>query len=105
MDMAANQRCSVPDWLFRTLQRAGLRVESGHTPASLMIRLEGATPLEFDVLSFPVLSLERAQEIIQSSRGGNPKARPLLAIRHLSERTREVLRTCGFSWAEEVTGI
>lgn len=103
--MAANQRSSAPDWLFRTLQRAGLRVESGHTSSSLLIQLEGSRPIEFGVLLFPVLSLERAQELVQNLRGPNPKTRFLFAIRQLSERTREMLRTSGCSWAEELTGI
>jgi hypothetical protein len=60
----ANQRSSAPDWLFRTLQRAGLRVESGRTPESLIVRLQDSKPIEFDVLAFAVLSLERAQEIV-----------------------------------------
>src|ERR1035441_82288 len=105
MGMAANQRSSAPDWLFRTLQRAGLRVESGHTSSSLLIQLEGSRPIEFGVLLFPVLSLERAQELVQNLRGPNPKTRFLFAIRQLSERTREMLRTSGCSWAEELTGI
>ncbi len=103
--MMANRRSSAPDWLFHTLQRAGLRVESGRTPASLIIRLQDSEPLEFDVLTFPVLSLERAQEIVQSMPARNPKARFLLAIRQLSERSREMLRTSACSWAEELSGI
>src|ERR1035441_9477126 len=103
--MAVNPRSSAPDWLFRTLQRAGLRVESGATPSSLMIRLEGSRPTEFDVLRFPVLSLERAQQIVESARSRNPEARVLLAIRQLSDRTREMLRAARCSWAEELTGI
>src|SRR5437773_1253392 len=103
--MTANQRSSAPDWLFRTLQRAGLRVESGRTPESLIVRLQDSKPIEFDVLAFPVLSLERAQEIVRSIPARNPKARFLLAIRQLSERTREMLRTSGCSWAEELSGI
>jgi len=103
--MTANRRSSAPNWLFRTLQRAGLHVESGRTPASLIIRLPDSKPIEFDVLAFPVLSLEKAQEIVQSLSARNPKARLLLAISQLSERTREVLRTVGCSWAEELSGI
>lgn len=103
--MAANHRSSLPDWLFRTLQRAGLHAEPGQTPASLLIRLEGSKPVEFEVVSFPILSLERAHEMILGTRRHNPKARLLLAIRHLSERTREILLTWGCSWAEEATGI
>lgn len=102
--MMANQRSLAPDWLFRTLQRAGLRVESGRTSASLSIRLEGSAPIEFDVLNFPVLSLERAEQIAQRA-GQNPETPVLLAIRHLSERTREMLHASGCSWAEEATGI
>lgn len=103
--MVANQRSSVPDWLFRTLQQAGLRVESGATSASVRIWLQDSKPIEFDVLTFPVLSLERAQEIVQSIPARIPKAQFLLAIRQLSERTREMLRTNTCSWAEELSGI
>jgi hypothetical protein len=103
--MMAKQRSSAPDWLFRTLQQAGLRVESGSTPESLIVRLQGSKPIEFHVLAFPVLSLERAQEVVRSALVLNPKARSLLAIRQLSERTREMLRTSGCSWAEELSGI
>lgn len=105
MGMAANHRSSLPDWLFRTLQGAGLRVEPGQTFTSLLIRLEGSRPVEFEVASFPVLSMERAQEVIEGTRQHSPKARLLLAIRHLSQRTREMLRTWGCSWVEEATGI
>ena len=101
--MVANLRSSVPDWLFRTLQRAGLRVESGATPSSLMICLEGSRPLEFDVLRYPVLSLERAQQVVESTRS-RPEAQVLLAIRQLSDRTRDMLRAASYSWAEELTG-
>ena len=101
--MMANQK-PAPDWLFRTLQQAGLRVESGDTSASVKIRLQGSKPIEFDVLTFPVLSLEKAQEIVQSMPARNPKSQFLLAIRQLSERTREMLRT-SCSWAEELSGI
>lgn len=105
MVTAANHRSSLPDWLFRTLQRVGLRAEPGQTPASLLIGIEGSRPVEFDVASFPVLSLERAQEMTEGARRHHRKARLLLAIRHLSARTREMLHTRGCSWAEEATGI
>jgi Glycoside hydrolase family 2 C-terminal domain 5 len=56
-------------------------VESGHTSSSLLIQLEGSRPIEFGVLLFPVLSLERAQELVQNLRGPNPKTRFLFAIK------------------------
>jgi len=102
--MVANQKSPAPDWLFRTLQQAGLRVESGKSTRSLRVRLEGSRPIEFDVFSVPVLSLERAEEWIETVRGRNSKARPLLAVRHLSERARDRLHASGSSWAEEATG-
>src|SRR4051794_29594376 len=101
----ADSRSYVPDWLFRTLQRAGLRVESGTTPSSLTIRLEGSRPIVFDVLRLPVLSFERAQQIVESTRGQSPEPRVLLAIGQLSARTRDTLRAASCSWAEELTGI
>ena len=103
--MTANRRSSVPDWLFRTLQRAGMRVEPASTPASLIIRLPDSKPIEFDVVAFPVLSLERAEEMIRNMSARNPKARSLLAIRQLSVRAREVLQANACSWVEELSGI
>jgi hypothetical protein len=80
-------------------------VEPGGTSASIKIRLQDSKPIELDVLTFPVLSLERTQEIVQSIPARNPKKQFLLAVRQLSERTREMLRTSTCSWAEELSGI
>jgi hypothetical protein len=70
-----------------------------------MIRLEGSRPMEFDVLRLPVLSLERAQQLVESARSRSPEPRVLLAIRQLSDRTRDTLRAASCSWAEELTGV
>jgi hypothetical protein len=102
--MAPATRSPVPDWLFRTLQHAGLRAEPGQTATSLSIRVQGSSPVEFEVVRFPVLSLERAQQSIEAARRRRSRARLLLAVRQLSERTRELLSTSNCSWVEEATG-
>lgn len=103
--MATRERSSVPDWLFRTLQKVGLRVEPGQTPSTVAVHLDGCEPIKFDILNFPVLSLERAREVAGPNRVQNSGKRLLLASRQLSARTREMLRTDGLSWAEELTGV
>src|SRR5438309_7625649 len=80
-------------------------VEPGQTPSTVAVHLDGCEPIKFDILNFPVLSLERAGEVAGPNRVQNPGKRLLLASRQLSARTREMLRTAGLSWAEELTGV
>jgi predicted transcriptional regulator len=60
----------------------------------------------FNVQHFPVLSRERASELVkEGSALHRQKALPLLATRQLSEPTRELLRKAGMSWVEQLTGV
>jgi hypothetical protein len=60
----------------------------------------------FEVFPIPVLSKEKAAELIKRQPFATDPARaPLVATGQLAEQTRELLRKSGISWAEELTGV
>jgi hypothetical protein len=60
----------------------------------------------FNARFFPVLSRERANELVKEVQAApRQKHRPLLATRQLSEPTRELFRKAGVSWVEQLTGV
>jgi hypothetical protein len=64
--------------------------------------------MDFEVLSIPVLSQEKANEVVrawQDSASSSGRRNLLIATQHLSSATRELLRENGISWVEERTGI
>jgi len=75
---------------------------------SVAVIVNGGQVTNFEVLSIPVLSQERAEELIDKWRNSDPNStrhHRLIATRHLSSATRELLRENGISWVEEGTGI
>ena len=99
----------VPDWLFRLLQQVdGLEAHMESSHRSLSVVVNGGPRTTFEVLSIPVLSHEKADELIRTWRSSDPNSvrqHRLIATRRLSAATRELLREEGISWAEEGTGI
>jgi hypothetical protein len=98
---------SSADWLLRTLQRLeGLQARQGARASSLVVRVNGSSPVVFNARFFPVLSRERANDLVKEGQAGpRQKHRPLLATRQLSEPTRELFRNAGVSWVEQLTGV
>ena len=94
--------------LSRMLQRVeGLEVHPGSEPNSLSIRVNAGRRTSFEVLSIPVLSQEKADELVrvwQDSAVSASHRYRLIATQHLSSATRELLRENGISWIEERTG-
>jgi len=70
------------------------------------VRVNGSAPVVFNARFFPVLSRERANELVKEVQAApRQKHRPLLATRQLSEPTRELFRKAGVSWVEQLTGV
>ena len=105
--MVVSRTRSSADWLIRTLQRLeGLQARKGARASSIIVRVHGSAPIAFNVRYLPVLSRERAKELVQEGQVlPRQKYRPLLATRLLSEPTRELLRKAGVSWVEQLTGV
>jgi len=86
----------------------GLAVERGPRPSTLLVRIAGGKPVCFEVKNVPVLSQERAMEMIRLSRSGTRKGpcagRILITTGQLSEPMRERLREAGISWIERLSG-
>ena len=97
----------APDWLPRLLnQVSGIEAHPGPNANSIAVVVNGGRTTNFDVYFLPVVSWERAEEIIRTWRLSAPTPRSMLiATRYLSSATRELLREEGLSWAEEGTGI
>ena len=96
------------DWILRALQGfQGLRAQAGPSPASVSVFVNGSDrPIPFEVRYFPVLSRERAIDLVKESRTRSKRRhRLLLATRQLSEATRELLRSEGVSWAEQLSNV
>ncbi len=86
------------------LQRVeGLEVHPGSEPDSLSVSVNAGRRTRFEVLSIPVLSQEKADELVRvwhdSAVSASHRYR-LIATRHLSSATRELLRENGISWIE-----
>lgn len=98
---------SPADWLLRTLQRLeGLQARQGAHPSSIVALVNGSAPVVFNVRHFPVLSRERAKELVKEAQAlPRQEDRPLLATRQLAEPTRELFRQAGVSWMEQLTGV
>jgi len=102
-------RESIPDWLSRMLQQVdGLEAHAGPGLDCISVIVNGGRATVFDVVAIPVLSQEKANELIRTWRNSGPNStrhQRLIATRHLSSATRDLLREEGISWAEEGTGI
>ncbi len=97
---------SSPGWLLRTLQRLkGLQIRQDTRSSSIHVFVNGSAPAVFEVRYFPVLSRERATELIKGEALPQSGKRILLATRRLAEPTRELLREAGISWVEQLTGV
>ena len=84
----------------------GLKVRPGARTSSIVVRVNGSAPVVFNARFFPVLSRERANELVKEVQAApRQKHRPLLATRQLSEPTRELFRKAGVSWVEQLTGV
>lgn len=105
--MVISRTRSSADWLLRTLRRLeGLQARQGARTSSIVVRVNGSAPVVFDVRYFPVLSRERAAELVKEGRAlPRQEDRPLLATRQLSEPARELFRKAGVSWMEQLTGV
>ncbi len=78
----------------------------GARTSSIVVRVNGSAPVVFNARFFPVLSRERANELVKEVQAApRQKHRPLLATRQLSEPTRELFRKAGVSWVEQLTGV
>ena len=89
-------------------QVEGLHAHPGPDPQSVSVIVNGGRPTNFEVVSIPVLSQERAEELIEMWENSGPhstRRHRLIATRHLSSATRELLRQNGISWVEQGTGI
>jgi len=81
-------------------------VRPGARTSSIVVRVNGSAPVVFNARFFPVLSRERANELVKEVQAApRQKHRPLLATRQLSEPTRELFRKAGVSWVEQLTGV
>ena len=81
-------------------------MRQGARTSSLVVRVNGSAPVVFNVRHIPVLSGERANELVKEGQAApGQKDRLLLATRQLSELTRELFRKSGVSWVEQLTGI
>jgi len=101
-----SDRTSVPDWLFRILRQVtGLQVELGAHSKELSIAVSGGSATTFECVHMPVISQERANDLI-AQRRSSPRHWPilLLATRQLGAPTRELLRRENISWVEELSG-
>jgi hypothetical protein len=100
---------SASEWLSGILQRVeGLDAHPGSVPDSLSVTVNGGCQTNFEVLSIPVLSQEKADELVRVWQNSAPsigRRNRLIATQHLSSATRKLLRTNGISWVEERTGI
>jgi hypothetical protein len=100
---------SVPEWLPLTLRQVeGLDAHARPDRHSVSVMVNGGRATNFEVFSIPVLSQERAKELIDKWRTSDPNSTGrdrLIATRHLSSATRGLLRENGVSWVEEGTGI
>jgi hypothetical protein len=89
----------------RMLHRVeGLEVHPGSEPDSLSLNVNAGRRANFEVLSIPVLSQEKADELVrvwQDSAHSASRRSRLIATRYLSSATRELLRENGISWIEE----
>jgi hypothetical protein len=86
----------------------GLEVHPGSEPDSLCVSVKAGRRTNFEVVSIPVLSQEKADELVrvwQDSASTGSRGNKLIATQHLSSATRELLRENGTSWIEERTGI
>ena len=100
---------SPTEWVSRMLQGIeGLEAHPGSEPDSLCVSVKAGHRTNFEVVSIPVLSQEKADELVRSwqdsARTGS-RQNKLIATRYLSSATRELLRGNGISWIEERTGI
>ena len=100
---------SVPDWLPRILQRVeGFTVHSRPGLHSVSVSVNGGRATDFEVFTIPILSQEYAKQLINHWRSSEPdstRRHRLIASRHLSLATRELLRENGISWVDERSGI
>ena len=100
---------SPTEWVSRMLQGIeGLEAHPGSEPDSLCVSVKAGHRTNFEVVSIPVLSQEKADELVRSwqdsARTGS-RQNKLIATRYLSSATRKLLRGNGISWIEERTGI
>lgn len=89
-------------------QIVGLEVQHGLGLHSISIVVNRDRATNFEVYFVPVLSWEKAEELIRTWHNPNtslPEHYRLIATRHLASATRELLREAGLSWVEESTGI
>jgi predicted transcriptional regulator len=102
-------REAVPDWLPHLLEQVeGIEAHRGSGFQSISVVVNGSRATNFDVYFLPVLSWEQAEELIRTWRDSGPnhaRHHRMIATRHLSSATRELLREAGISWAEEGSGI
>lgn len=101
-------RESIPNWLPPMLEQVdGVEVRPGPTLRSISIKVNDGRLTSFEILNIPVLSQEDANEVIRRLHESNPDSarfHRLIATKHLSSATRQLLRNAGISWVEERTG-
>ncbi len=87
-------------------QVAGLEVQDGPGFQSISLVVNRGRATNFDVYFVPVLSWEKAEELLRTWHNSNLlEHHKLIATRHLASATRELLREAGISWVEESQGI
>ena len=83
-----------------------LEAHPSSEPDSLSVRVNGGRQTNFEVLSIPILSQEKASELVRVWQdSGSSRRNRLIATKHLSSATRKLLRENAISWVEEQTGI
>jgi hypothetical protein len=102
------KRLPIPAWLLRLLAHIQSLNLTKNEDNTLTITLSGDNRRRtFEVFAIPVLSKEKARELIKKRElfATNPARGLLVATRQLADQTRELLRESGISWAEELTGV
>lgn|GEM_PF-1274695 len=107
--MSPSAKESATEWVSGILQRVeGLDAHPGSAPDSLSVTANGGRQTTFEILSIPILSQEKADELVRAWQNSGPSIdRPnrLIATQQSSLATRELLRINGISWVERRTGI
>lgn len=107
--MSPSAKESATEWVSGILQRVeGLHALPGSAPDSLSVTANGGRQTTFEILSIPILSQEKADELVRAWQNSGPSIdRPnrLIATQQSSLATRELLRINGISWVERRTGI
>ncbi len=95
---------SPTEWISRMLQGIeGLEIHPGLESDSLCVSVKTGRPTNFEVVSIPVLSQEKADELVRSwqdSAGSGGRQNKLIATRYLSSAWN--LTICGALYGPHV---